>query len=419
MDERGRNGTSLISLIIPPGEQIAKTQKKLLDELGKASSIQSDSNRQSVEEAIKSTRERLKLYSKAPKNGLVVYCGNVYSEDGRSKKKLTIDFEPFKPVNHSLYYCGEQFNVGPLKDLVEDDERFGFIVVDGDGALFAALQGSAKNVLLTVKTKLPNKQKHGGQSALRYSRNREIARHDYLRRVAEAAKKIFITDDKVNVAGLILAGSADLKTRLAESEMLDQRLAKKVIKIVDVSYGFGAGLNEAIRLAAGTLGTLKYIQEQKLISRFFQEVNVDSAKIVFGVEDTMHMAEMSLVKTLVVWEGCDYTRLLVRTSRPNEAETVVYLKGSASALHAATYKDAKSGIEGEVQESASLSDWLLENHKRLGMELQFVSDKSQEGFQFVKGFGGCAGFLKYAVPVLETNFNGKDESEFDLEADFM
>jgi peptide chain release factor subunit 1 len=37
----------------------------------------------------------------------------------------------------------------------------------------------------------------------------------------------FITNDKVNVAGLVLAGSADFKEVLAQSELLDGRLAAK------------------------------------------------------------------------------------------------------------------------------------------------------------------------------------------------
>ena len=54
----------------------------------------------------------------------------------------------------------------------------------------------------------------------------------------------FITADRVNVSGLVLAGSADFKTELSQSDMLDQRLAAKIIKIVDVSYGGENGFNQ-------------------------------------------------------------------------------------------------------------------------------------------------------------------------------
>lgn len=39
--------------------------------------------------------------------------------------------------------------------------------------------------------------------------------------VAETAVQFFITNDKVNVTGLVLAGSADFKTELSQSDMFD------------------------------------------------------------------------------------------------------------------------------------------------------------------------------------------------------
>ena len=46
-----------------------------------------------------------------------------------------------------------------------------------------------------------------------------------VRKVAELAVQMFITADKPNVSGLVLAGSADFKSELQTSDMFDQRLA--------------------------------------------------------------------------------------------------------------------------------------------------------------------------------------------------
>ena len=64
------NGTSMISLIIPPGDQISRVNKMLSDEYGTASNIKSRVNRLSVLSAITSTQQRLKLFNKCPKNGM-------------------------------------------------------------------------------------------------------------------------------------------------------------------------------------------------------------------------------------------------------------------------------------------------------------------------------------------------------------
>ena len=71
------NGTSMISLVIPPKDQISRVSKMLSDEYGTASNIKSRVNRLSVLGAITSTQQRLKLYTKVPPNGLVLYCGTL------------------------------------------------------------------------------------------------------------------------------------------------------------------------------------------------------------------------------------------------------------------------------------------------------------------------------------------------------
>lgn len=48
---------------------------------------------------------------------------------------------------------------------------------------------------------------------------------------------MYITNDKPNVSGLVLSGSADFKTELSQSDMFDPRLQAVVLGVVDVSYG--------------------------------------------------------------------------------------------------------------------------------------------------------------------------------------
>ena len=70
---------------------------------------------------------------------------------------------------------------------------------------------------------------------------------------------MFISNDKPNCSGLILAGSADFKTELSQSDMFDSRLQvfddelfklkliffqAKIIKLVDISYGGENGFNQ-------------------------------------------------------------------------------------------------------------------------------------------------------------------------------
>lgn len=73
-----RNGTSMISLIIPPKDQISRIAKMLADEFGTASNIKSRVNRLSVLGAITSVQQRLKLYNKGDRLSFIILFYGVF-----------------------------------------------------------------------------------------------------------------------------------------------------------------------------------------------------------------------------------------------------------------------------------------------------------------------------------------------------
>lgn len=364
--------------------------------------------------AITSTQQRLKLYNKVPPNGLVVYCGEILTSEGK-ERKVNIDFEPFKPINTSLYLCDNKFHTEALAELLESDQKFGFIIMDGNGALFGTLSGNTREIVHKFSVDLPKKHGRGGQSALRFARLREEKRHNYVRKVAELAVQNFITNDKVNVAGLILAGSADFKNDLNASDMFDNRLASKVIKVVDVSYGGENGFNQAIELASETLGNVKFIQEKKLIGKYFEEISQDTGRVCYGIEDTLKALELGAVEILIVFENLEITRWTLKDS--NGAEYLVHTtKQQETSGDRSMFMDkssASAGQEMEVVNQESFLEWIAEHYKDFGTTLEFVSDRSTEGNQFVKGFGGIGGLLRYKVNFEQLQDIDDDDDYYD------
>ncbi|KAK7715760.1 translation termination factor eRF1 [Botryosphaeria dothidea] len=401
------NGTSMISLIIPPKDQVSRAAKMLAEEFGTASNIKSRVNRLSVLSAITSTQQRLKLYSKVPPNGLVIYCGEIITQEGK-ERKINIDFEPFKPINTSLYLCDNKFHTEALSELLESDQKFGFIIMDGNGALFGTLSGNTREVVHKFSVDLPKKHGRGGQSALRFARLREEKRHNYVRKVAELAVQNFITNDKVNVAGLILAGSADFKNDLNQSDLFDQRLQAKVIKVVDVSYGGENGFNQAIELASETLSNVKFIQEKKLINRYFDEISQDSGKVCYGIEDTLKALELGAAEILIVYENLEVTRWALKDSEGSE---VILHTNKNQEEDRSLFMDKSTGQEMEIVDQMPFLEWLAERYRDFGATLEFVSDRSSEGNQFVKGFGGIGAILRYKVN-FEQLAEYSDDDEF-------
>lgn len=393
------NGTSMISLIIPPGDQISRVNKMLSDEYGTASNIKSRVNRLSVLSAITSTQQRLKLYNKCPTNGLVIYCGTVITEDGK-ERKVNIDFEPFRPINTSLYLCDNKFHTENLNDLLIDDEAFGFIVMDGNGCLYGTVQGSNREILHKFSVDLPKKHGRGGQSALRFARLRLEKRHNYVRKVAEMATQLFVPDGcKPNVQGIVLAGSADFKTELMRSDLFDPRLAKIVVKMIDVSYGGENGFNQAIEFASDALSNVKLMKEKKLLQRYMDEISQDTGKYCFMVEDTLKALDLGAVEDLIVWDNLEVNRYVLRNQSTSE-ETVLHLTQEQE-KNETYFRDPESGTELETIEKEAFVEWLANNYKNFGCNLEYVTDRSSEGTQFVKGFGGIGGILRWRVDFVE------------------
>lgn len=379
------NGTSMISLILPPKDQISRAAKLLIEEYGTASNIKSRVNRLSVLSAITTAQQRLKLFTRLPENGLAIYAGTVIGDDGK-EKKVCIDIEPIAPINTSLYLCDSRFHVEDLINLLSDDYKFGFIVMDGHGSLFAVLSGTTKEIKQNISVDLPKKHGRGGQSSVRFSRLRLEKRQNYIRKVSEIAVQIFLTNNKPNVHGLILAGCADFKNELYISDLFDPRLKAIVAKVVDVGYGGENGLNQAIEQAEETLQNIKLVTERKTVKRFFDEVLSGSGKVCFGVAETMQCLDMGCIDTLIINEESNIHRNIVN-------EEVTY---------------AEDG-DGEL-----LTDWLSENYKKINCSLVLVSDKTQEGTQFISAFGGIGGILRYKIEMPEDVSEIENFSDADI-----
>eukprot|EP00161_Ancyromonas_sigmoides_P006750 TRINITY_DN1781_c0_g3_i1.p1 TRINITY_DN1781_c0_g3~~TRINITY_DN1781_c0_g3_i1.p1 ORF type:complete len:433 (+),score=109.92 TRINITY_DN1781_c0_g3_i1:116-1414(+) len=409
-DARG-NGTSMISLILPPKSDVARANKMLSDEYGTASNIKSRVNRLSVLSAITSTQARLKLWSKVPPNGLCVFVGTILTDENK-ERKITFDFEPFRPINTSLYLCDNRFHTEALADLLEDDQKFGFLIMDGNGSLFGTLQGNHREILHKFTVDLPKKHGRGGQSALRFARLRLEKRHNYLRKVAETAVQQFITGDRPNVKGLILAGSAEFKNDLANSDLFDKRLLDVVIQLVDVSYGGENGFNQAIELSADALSNVKFIHEKKLIARYFDQIAQDTGKFCFGVLDTVRALEMGAAETTIIWENLATIRAELRNAATGET-SVQYLKDKSELAQKFT---DETGADLEVVTSELFVEYLAENYKQFGTTIEIISDKSQDGTQFVKGFGGVGAILRYQVDF--EMMEEPEECDFDYDSDY-
>jgi len=164
---------------------------------------------------------------------------------------------------------------------------------------------------------------------------------------------------------------------------------------VDMSYGGENGFNQAIELSSEILSNVKFVQEKRLIGKYFDEISQDTGKYVFGVEDTLKALEMGAVEILIVWESLDVSRYTLKNSVTGEI--VIKHLSKDGELDQNNFRDQGSKAELEVQDKASLLEWFANEYKNFGCTLEFVTNKSQEGSQFCRGFGGIGGLLRYQL----------------------
>jgi len=206
-----------------------------------------------------------------------------------------------------------------------------------------------------------------------------------------------------NVVGFVVAGCADLKNELVEA--LDQRLAKIVACVVDVQYGGQPGFQQAIKLTEDRLADIKFVREQKAVSKLFEYI-AKNGKYCIGFQDTMYALEAGTVETLLIWDQLPHMRTELK-SNTTSAKKVVY--------HLPDQQVTEANGEWDFASSEPILDWILDHYKEFGAAIEFVSDQSSVGNQFATGFGGVAGFLRFDIP-LPSQSDDADEGKVEDDA---
>ncbi|KAJ2348862.1 Electron transfer flavoprotein alpha-subunit [Coemansia sp. RSA 2671] len=346
----------MVSLVIPPKGNISMMNDMLTTEHRAASNAESSVDCLSAQSAITSAQQCLKHYSQVPPKGLVVYCGTILTDEGK-EKKVSIHFEPFKPINTSLYLCDNRFHVETLQELLDNDSSFGFIVVDSNGCLFGRVTGSTSEAIMQFAADLPNEEDQGDLSAQRFGRIREEKRHQYLRKVAETATQVFISNNRVNETGIILASSAEFKHDLQNSNMFDRSIKAKIISTMDVLQGGVDGFNLAVSLSPECQSNIRMVQETKHIEKLFNEVSLDTGKYSYGIMDTLKALDMDTIETPIVWESLDVNRVILNGPDGIEVERFF---SPAQEADRSNYVDKETGAELEVKERMPMLEWLTE-----------------------------------------------------------
>ncbi|MFW6383536.1 MAG: peptide chain release factor aRF-1 [Nanoarchaeota archaeon] len=298
---RGRH-TELVTVYIPSGYDINKILNHLSDEQGTAGNIKSPNTRKNVIDALEKMIQHLKLFQHTPENGLAVFSGNVAEREGQSDVKVW-SIEPPTPLNTRIYRCDKQFHLDLLRDMLDDKDVYGLIVLDRREADVATLKGKSINRLNNFTSNVPGKTKAGGQSAARYGRLREDAAKEFYKKVAEAVKEEFL--NKQELRGIIVGGPGPTKYEFVDGNFIAQELKKKVIGIKDISYTGYFGLQELVELSDDILSNEGIMEEKAIVNKFLEALAKNPGTVAYGYNKVVRLLDIGAVETVLVSEEAD------------------------------------------------------------------------------------------------------------------
>jgi len=295
--------TEFVTVYIPSGYNLDKIISHLNDEKGTATNIKSASTRKNVESALEKIIVHLKTYKSTPKNGLMVFAGNVASHEGKQDLRLWY-FIPTSPLNQRVYRCDKNFMLDALTNYLVDETQYGLVVLDRRDAILALLKNKAIITLQRTHSEVPGKFKAGGQSAQRFARLREGAYRDHFKKVSEYMKEQFLPLGN-NLKGIIIGGPGVTVNDFLNKDYITGDLKRKIIGHKDLSYTDMFGLQELLDRSEDLLHNEEIAIEKNAVQDFFQQFRDDPSKAIYGMDEVNRALEMSAIKILLVSESID------------------------------------------------------------------------------------------------------------------
>lgn len=394
LEEYRGQGTTLVTLYVPPTRQLSDVAQMVRNEVGQASNIKSKGTQDAVVSALTSILARLKSYKATPENGLAIFVGNV-SVGANKTKSVAHLIEPPLPVQTYQYRCDSSFNLDPLKNMGRIEDAYGLFVIDRKECSMGFLRGKAIQPVYNRQSLVPSKHGRGGQSAQRFERLIEIAAHEWFTQCAEQATQIFLHAD---IKALLLGGPGPTKEFFAREGYLHHELGKKLYpQHFDTGYtDDDQGLKELVEAAGTAIDAIGMVQDRKLMQRFLREVaKPDGGLGTYGELEVRKALEAGAVDHLLLAENMRRVRATVRNAKTQEAVTKTLPRGEVEAFydeHARKW----GGNQTELDEK-DLIEEMSDLAEAAGTNVHIVSPASEEGGILQNAFGGIVAILRYKM----------------------
>lgn len=396
LEEKEGRGTELITVYIPPEKQISDVMNDLRNEWGTAGNIKSKTTQKNVQGALTKAMEQLKLFKELPPTGLVIFAGNIASEQLGVGDMETYILIPPEPIGIYYYRCEHRFMLDPLYELLRAEDAFGILVLDSKAATFAMLKGKRADIVKDISSGVAGKTRAGGQSARRYERLRQMHLNEFFTRVGKHMTDVFL--EAPGLKGIIVGGPGPTKEDFLKGNYLHYEIKDKILTTVDTGYTGHEGVKEVVERSRDFIKNVRFYEERKVVQDFLYNVGQETGLATYGEKEVIQAIKANNVRTLLLSEGVRRAVVKLRCRDCGYVETRIVdldrMEGFEENIDGLSCLRCENGSY-ELVEKEDLFETLVKMAENTKAQIEVISTETEEGEMLLRSFGGLGAILNY------------------------
>lgn len=229
------------------------------------------------------------------------------------------------PIKHFFYRCDKKFHLDQLIQLYEIHDDYAIILVSGKRVEYYLHNINCTKFLKSIEEDLPNQFRKGGQSAQRLERIRDQKIGWYIKKVVELMVQYYVLDGQFKYKGLVIAGPAEMKQLIQDSDLFTQYFSKYLLKVVTISEIDQNSITSVIQMSSDVLSSQS--DEQQVLINFEKKI-LDPNQLdllVFGEEQVLADFYLGHLKDIYLFEQNIHKDALIND---NQKTNIIIIKSN-------------------------------------------------------------------------------------------
>ncbi len=177
---------------------------------------------------------------------------------------------------------------------------------------------------------------------------------------------------------------------------MEYRLQNNIIYTIDSGYAGAEGIREAFAKSGDILGNFRLVEEKKMIENLFREINTNTGKGSYGLQEVIEYLKNNVVKILMITDNTNLHRVEAKCKRCQHIQEEI-VERPLVIPKKTEYKSKPcpecNAMDTEVNEQ-DIVDYLEIIAAKTGSQLEVISGSAEHG-NMLASLGKVAAILRY------------------------